>query len=259
LDDYSPRVPITPKQSAALDAIKAIDTNAIPFLLRWMDSGQRPLEFLGRTQTNLSFLRPLTLPIMRHFEKERIRAIVGLMLLGDRAAPAAPGLAERFARGSKYEARQIGSILFRMGDAGFEIFAHAITNRNHPHRDVALNYVLFFSRFDDRNHGPAASVVLKVARDTNDPMANAATETIGMIGVVTDEVLTMLTNKLTTGDVAAKRSALKAIADLGVEAEPLLPTVESALHDPDTSVRTHAAYTYARLNREKAHNDHMSH
>src|SRR4051794_12048392 len=81
---------MTPEQSKAVRAVKAVDTNAIPFLVRWMnsDNGRGRIKFLKRAQTNFSFLRPVTARLERNVETERQRAATGFSLLRERAATA---------------------------------------------------------------------------------------------------------------------------------------------------------------------------
>ena len=198
-----------------------------------------------------SVIQRVTDPMLLHFERQIQRSLTGFRYLGTSASTAAPQLGLRFVKAkSPQDANLVANALRNLGDGGFNVFIGVITKGPNMQRGIAINCIRWMCTFLGFDAKPAIPILMKVAQNTRDPMANEATMAFGALGVDSDDVIAILTKKLTSGGKPAKHAALVALSSLGGKGRRALPAVEPLLDDPDSSIRNLAKTVVANISVE---------
>ena len=220
------------------ESVRAIGSNAVPFLLIWIQYEMEPwrralvgfsprFKFLSRRQELAEASRE------------------GFRILGWEAEPAIPELV-RLMKGTNltFATRALWS-MEAMGSAGLPVLLDVVTNR-----PAYIRYKRFypsFSRPARYDAGPVVPVLLQSLKNKDPAVAATAAmalEGIGPeIGVV--KALTNVVAEATDSDV--KLWAVHSLGRMGADSIPAVPCLTRALNDSDGDVRQEATNALRRL------------
>lgn len=222
----------------AIEAIKALGTNAVPYLLSEFErGGPKWLENLKQG----SFVRR-TLGI--RFKPKWVRrnkAISALFCLGPDAAPALPTLARYF----DDPERGVTAIALAhtTGAAGLSYLLKALSSRNPKTVDVAINYL----RASEENGKLEMSVILKLMNHDNEKARAFATSVLKYHPPMVSSNMAVLRRALSDPAPAVRRSAVCALREFPGEAWSAVPDLLRLLDDPDPSCASLASNLVAKI------------
>jgi hypothetical protein len=124
-----------PETSPAHAAVRAIGTNAIPWLVDWMGAGPRPWErFRGFVNRHLAMPRfhPGGLPPV---ERRHVAALEGFLALGELAEPALPALSNLLCRPNP--GLPLTQAIAAVGPAGIDVLTNALASGREDVRELA--------------------------------------------------------------------------------------------------------------------------
>jgi hypothetical protein len=172
----------TPAEREAAGAVRAIGTNALPCLLRWIQ-----YEPIGRAHPLLRGVRkspqvvqkklfPLLLSTRRAGQSHA--AVIGFKILGSEARPAIPELTRLLnATNSPYASQQAALALGGMGKEGLPPLIAGLGNSRNRVRHVVAN-VLGNMGYLGREAAPAVPALLNALQDTDPRVRIAATNAL---------------------------------------------------------------------------------
>jgi hypothetical protein len=124
-----------PGSNTPTAAVRAMGTNALPWLIAWMASRPRPVErlrgFVDR-RFALPRFRPGGLPPV---ERRHVAAFEGFVALGERAEPALPALSNLLYRPNPD--LQLAWAIASLGPRGIAVLTNALTGGREDVRDLA--------------------------------------------------------------------------------------------------------------------------
>lgn len=235
-----PQISIEDEENAA-EAIRAIGTNALPFLLEWTDYEPTKLdEWFGRNYNELPkwMTAPGPFQWRRRAYTLSVHANNAFIALGPIAEPAFPELRSRLDDPNFHRASLAFSSLMSIGPAAIPIAIKVISNPGtniYRYRD-SLSYLPALGTDDVVAVMPA---VLKNLQHTNTDIAVATAQSLGYLMNYRFEGITSeLTSGLSDPRVQVRRAILTAIMLHGDKS--ILPALTNALTDPDAQIRTSA-------------------
>ena len=179
-------------------------------------------------------------------EKERLNAAYRLGRVG---ADAVPALKQMLHSTSAAIREYAGYALSLTGAPAVPTFIDALQATDDSVRASAA--------FAMADMGKAAQealpALMRAAQDPNDLVRRHATEGLGLIGQLVSEdmdvseVVHVLTTGLSDGHFPVRDNAARALAKLGVLAEPAIPALITQLEDEDRYVRFHAAVALKQI------------
>ncbi|MEY4388153.1 MAG: hypothetical protein RLY20_3436 [Verrucomicrobiota bacterium] len=185
-------------------AVRAMGTNAIPYLLRW----------LADTDSN-----------------HNLHAPNGFAILGETAAPAIPQLEQLLLGTNELAATLAASALGRIGRPAAPVLIGALTNANYRiSTDAAL-------RLQDlgTNALPAIPILLKQLESPRAKIRARATDTLGSMELEPATVVPALTRRLYDSSDPVRHLAVSALAEFGPAAKSAAPDLMMLLPAPNYS------------------------
>lgn len=235
---WSSMPPQKEKHVIALKAIRAVGTNAIPFLLRDLEATNS--AFSIEKKRVLDAIYKLT-----HFngagrfqsvspaEIKRWQAAVALESLGDEVAEIIPILESVLARpdGSSGCAKEAAFILANMGPRGVSVVTNAAVGSNEwagicafwsigQHPSLATNLVPF---------------LLQTATHTNQFYSYGSVWALGIAHTDPGRVVPLLTSLLQDSNSNIRSFAAKALGEFGAAAQMAVPALKELTTDSTTS------------------------
>jgi len=220
----------------AVDALQAIGTNALPFLIKGIAHPEAPLP--GPPDTNWSTAHP-TFPL----ELLTVRAFKAL---GDQASPLIPELTRLGRDPSPIVADSALNALALMGTNGFPPLFAAIHNRNHPYRARAT-FLLGSAHFLGSNAQPAVVELVSVLKDTDPDACMAAAHALGELKVGAEIAVPALALSLTSTNVGVRVFSAGSLMWFDERAQGALPALTNLLTDPEFDVRREATNTISSI------------
>lgn len=221
-------------------AVRAIGTNALPFLLDWIryePSPSKPQEFVTR------LLRKLHLPVRRNpAEAQAERAVAGFAMLGTIASPAIPELSRLAGATNGNEApRGAALALLGIGPSAMPALEAVIRNTNAVARCEAVEYL----NYGVRKLGNAAYPILIECLDDPDPnVALVAADALAEVGAEPANVCLKITRHFHHPDWRHRVRALLVMSRYRGQAREqmrtIVPDLVGALADTNSLVRERA-------------------
>lgn len=223
-------------------AIDAIGTNGIPFLLKWMQY-EPP-----KPNTGLSILRLLPWAKARQEKRERLAdgSDSALWQLGTNAASAAPTLVSLLhdTNAPATAARAI-RVLANIGNSGFAPLVSAIQDPHYPLRVYALN-VFGVPRHFGSNAIPVLIQCLNDTNNTDIPLL--ASLALGKNQSAPELSITALEHcVITASDPYIRAGAMKSLSYYNELAKSALPVLTNGLTDADPRVREAATNAISQI------------
>jgi len=218
----------------AAEAIRQIDTNAVPYLLAWIRELDPAWKTnLGGTLENLN--QGLVPGWLRSGDPLCYYAGQACRVLGPTASSAIPELTRLANDDTNAQDRRVIAIeaLAHLGQGGFPPLLSLLTNQD---RDIAIRAALYI-RYQGRNAGPAIPLLLQCLADSRDEqMAEIAAETLGKLALDANRVVPALSNALHHPGADTRRRTVNALARFRDDAR-IAPAIAMALSDADGGVR----------------------
>ena len=213
---------------AAPEALRQIGTNALPFLLKWIQPRQTPTG-LERLLQRLPDSLQERFPINRLVGREAMRAqeaAAGFGVLGPLARPAIPDLERLATSGASYAQ----FALYQLGADGLSALLDGLAEAGRPNRANLVR--LIGQRSVWPNPGRALPVLITCLEDGDPQVAAESARALGRLGVAEGLALPALITTLDHTNRLVRDSAARAIADFGPLARPALPALIRGLKDP---------------------------
>ena len=250
---------LEPERQEAIAALHSIGTNALPFLLKWIQwDPQTPLW-----RTNLANqLRPsnpsdnldAVLVRLEHSKRERLAAgtEIAFQVLGTQAVSAIPRLTRLMdGPAPPYAADTATMALGAIGTNSLPTLLAVIHNPKHPRRLMAFSAIAFMRNRCGPSVDAAVPHLVECLSDTNDPQVPLwAAGALGQFDSASPLTLTALTNCLTSSNTNLRFRSADALGRIGGPAVPALPALTNALSDPDATVSSAASNAIFQITSE---------
>lgn len=224
--------------TAAVTAVRAIGTNAVPYLIEWVLEGRSNGRKLYRVVNKL--LRDTLGFRDKHVEDPaQLRFMIarlGFETLGSTASNAIPSLAALLDRPEDGEG--VAFMLTCIGPASLPAFMQALTNGSPTARCNAVSWVGGLGT----NARPALPILLDCMKnETNRLTRLRAMLTLGQMRIEPGTVVPAFTNALEDSDPSVRVLAADGLRQFGPAARMATDALTRALADPDPQVRQEAA------------------
>ena len=191
-----------PAERQAEEAIRAIGTNALPYLTKWIASDDP---------------EPAT------------QAKEGFKILGPVAAPAVPALTGLLTSTNELVAGMAASALASVGAPAVPAMLAALTNRSYK---ISLNAILALPELGT-NALPAIPILRRELEHPNHVYRERAADALGNLRLEPDLVVPALTNLLQDPSPAARNLAIGSLGRFGPAARSAVPVIRPFLEYPD--------------------------
>jgi len=228
---------------AAFVAFGQMGTNAIPALLKVIQSGGPPIQKMilkfNRRQSlvHLPFGRP---------QDQTSAAFMALYAMGTNATPALPVLTDLLLHRNApiYSAVALAGI----GSEAIPVLLTALTNQNHRIRDpTALGLGWARSDFD-----VVVPALIARLRDGDSNVHFNAVVSLGQLHARPELVVPALMNDFSSPDTLLRRLILSSLGQFGGKAKQSVPMIIGALKDSDGEVRESAGSALEQIDPEAA-------
>jgi len=226
---------------AAYVAFRGLGTNAIPALLKTLQSGDRPFQKLilelNRVQSLVHFPVRDTWP-------QSLAASIALYAMGANATPAIPALTNLLFHSSTVLLSALSAVpLAGMGSEGLAPLIEALTNQNASIRESAATG-LSYERSDLNIVVPALIARLS---DKNRLVHRTAVEVLGRLHAEPGLAVPALMKDFPGNDPLLRGMVLEALGRFETNASVAVPMLLEALSDNDQYVSNKAASALQRI------------
>lgn len=237
----------TPEQDAAALAIRAIGTNALPYLLKWIDHQPGKLNLYLQAKIKMLpawlFRRPLNW-FLKSPDERRSHAIIAFEALGPMAAPAVPELNRLACRtNGPGPNRRVLRALGCIGAPAMPAVLDFVTNS--PFSMATSAFVPF-----DRLGTNALPLITFFANQLGSSNLNSAilsANYLGIMRIAPEQTVPALISSLADPRPITKMSAALALRQFGPDAQSALPALSNLVHDSDSQVRDGARQAIAAI------------
>ena len=239
IKDSGPRRNPDPSQARAVEAVRHIGTNALPWLIKWINA-KEPRDWqiqLTRAGRLPRWIRLKLLPSLFGFNSyyaHRRAALDGFLILGPQAAPAVPELLQII--GSTNGSPATGA-LDSIGIAGLPGALNVLTNRANSIR-VRVTAGAWISSVDPRAENDAiAPLMAQCLRDNIPELAPIAARALARRRLEPELTIPIFLTWLTNSNPDTRWGAAYGLRQYGERATSAVPALVIALKDPHPVVR----------------------
>ena len=206
------------EENQAVQALKAIGSNAIPYLVKWIaDPSASDGHYLGAADSFAVF--------------------------GAAGSPAIPELARLLESTNQLSATLAGTALGHIGKPSLPALMHALTNRMFRiGTQAALTLVELGT-----NARPAVPILLRQLEHPNHFVRERAADTLGKLSLEPEAVVPALAKLLNDNSPAARFLALQGLAEFGANARSAVPAISNLFANPDPRVRSGATNALRKI------------
>lgn len=222
-------------------AVSHIGTNALPFLIAWLN---HPESALHRTVRKLADKQSVVDLRLVDPRVVRIRAIRGLAILGPAARPAIPSLAAQL--NDPVLSEHAVYALSGMGPEGVQVLVDKFSSVG-PISRMQIGMTLVSPTAVYRGEGhidtnpiPIDIVVDGLVRVAQDPMShlrNPAIQRLGALGPAASNAVPALISVLNEQNPMARDMAIRALGQIKSRPELTVPALTNLLNDPFPDTR----------------------
>jgi HEAT repeat protein len=199
---YEKATPESPNEKRAKEAVRAIGTNAPPYLAQMLTNDDLNIQWA---------------------------AVNAFEILGPLGAPAIPRLNELLTGTNQLLGTLAGTSLGHIGAPALPVLLAGLTNRHYRVvTDAALAIVELGT-----NASPAIPIFLRDLQSPNHFVRERAADALGNLQLEPDLVVPALTNLLTDASHAARFLAMKGLGQFGPAARSAVPAIRPLLTDLD--------------------------
>jgi len=247
IKESAPRKSPDPETTRAIDAVRHIGTNGLPWLLKWISMTEPPAWKINLTTANTrlpQWLRLRVLPRLlglNSYNYHRRLALDGFLILGPDAAPAVPELL-RIVAESRNGVSPASGVLEGFGTATVLPYAlSALTNRA-ASIELRVAAAMWVNRAAPNLEAETAtSVLIQCVREKNPNFAQVAAVTLAFRGAEPGLVIPYLTNCLSDPKSYIRANSASALRGYHQNGSNAVPALVKALSDTDLFVRESAA------------------
>ena len=234
----------------AAEAVRHIGTNALPFLLSWVQHEPSPLS-------KLTYKLPLRIQQSRvvgwlFSDREDLlsrKVEAGFSVLGPEADGVIPELSRILKNSqSAFAVNQAAHALKFLGKDGLSVLVSVVSDRSQP--EFKLIYVCSAIRYMDYLGPDGASAIpalVKCLGHTNRMVGYCAAQALGNFAQNPGIAVPALTNAAQSSDFYLRRFATRAIGQFGEDALVAVPVLQQRLNDSDQRVRSEAKTALQRV------------
>jgi hypothetical protein len=243
IKESAPQRSPDPQTTKAIEAVRHIGTNGLPWLIKWI-SAKEPQDWQLKLTTARRLPRWVRLQLLpslfglNSYYAHRRTALDGFLILGPDAAPAVPELLRIVA---STNASPAYGALESIGIAGIPAALTVLTN---PAYSVRCRFLAFFwiCRIDpkaDRRYMLDRTVPLmaRCLREKNPDFSPFAAEALAARHIEPGLVVPFYLNRLTNSDPDSRCGTARGLSHYGGNATSAVPALVIALKDTDPLVR----------------------
>lgn len=226
----------------AYAAVKEIGTNALPILVA--DLHWKPPAWNRMVIGAVSPWPSASRRVQRFFweSDRRLRAHLGIFILGADAAPAVPELVRSLVDPEASEPQ-----IFALGAIGQPAWAQLMVTLTTRTNSMGVRIAAIYALGEmGTNASDSINVLIDCLRETPGIDAWAAWALV-RVAVDPETVIPALTNALQSPTVALRRAAANSLYELGGGAESAAPALRAVLRDVDEDVRKSATNALAEM------------
>jgi HEAT repeats len=247
IKDSAPKRSPDPETTRAVEAVRHIGTNGLPWLLKWISATEPPAwkVKLNTASARLpQWIRLRVLPRLlglNSYNYYRRLALDGFLILGPDAAPAVPQLLRIVAKSPKGASPASGVL------DGFEratVLPHALSALTNRDNSIELRAAaaMWLSRAAPNLESETVTSVMKqCVRENNPNFAQAAAVTLASRGLEPALVIPYLTNCLSNPNLDIRAGSAFALRGYHQDGSTAVPALVKALSDTDFFMRQLAA------------------
>ncbi len=220
------------------NAIHAIGSNAVPFLVRW-ESYERPWVWEAvQSVSGCRFDRPQ--------QELAIASVDTFEILGSRGASAIPQLSQLMKSTNSSVAFHANYSMAAIGKEGVPALLDVVTNRHAYIPDRSFVPFIGGSHWGADGIGLVVPILVQSLKDKDTAVAVTAAAALRVIGPLPG-VVKALTNAVEAADADLRQTAVYALGAFGADSIPATPCLVRALRDPEIRVRQEATNSLATL------------
>jgi HEAT repeat protein len=250
--EYRPTETVTNKE--AIEAIRAMGTNCLPWLLARLTRHEEPGQFrawldgLARKVEHSVGQIPWETHQRQHTRRET-QAIAAFSMLGELAAPAVPQLWSGL-QGHDNRLAQFASAnaLGALGDSGVSVLLSAVTNADARVRQYAVSGLGSAAS----RHDVAVAALFIAATDSERRVRQFVSLALVQFTNHSSSVVPVFTNLMADSDKVVRHSAMIGLRMYGGDRTLAIPALEVAASDPDARVSNSAKEILDQLRLQSA-------
>jgi HEAT repeat protein len=241
---------------AAPDAFKAMGTNAVPFLIKVLETEPSSLgRFADKETAKYSTSHPKLsdainkyLPSAYRAEDRCETAAFLLSELGTNAEAAIPALFRLYTSTNLNWklASAVGGALASMGEKGVVLVPHYISWLTNSDPEIQQTGAAFLASVGPKARRAIPELV-KASESTNHRLSVVAAGALWSIDRQTNIALRIYTQELQSTNMEHRRSALYSLRQMGLAAMDVGPLIQPFLRDSDDAIRNEAEKTLAEI------------
>jgi hypothetical protein len=224
----------------AEDAVCKIGTNAVPFLLHWVNYNLPEWRQKGAWAAEKMPWPRISVFLQRQIlgggELRAEWGLAGFRILGPVASGAITELSRQVNMGSEGGKRSAMALAW-VGGEGIVALVGVLTNSQARDRDNVLQVVRAFAPGAGTNAATAVPILIECLQSSNPGMANMAAEVLGLLVADPDRSVPALTNALIHGADFVRPMAACSLGEFRSRARSAVPALTVALEDRDVHVR----------------------
>jgi len=233
----------------AFDAVRAMGTNCLPWLLARLAPREKPgrfrewLDELALKVEESGGQVPWERSANQH-TRQVSRAIAAFFVLGQVAAPAVPQLRDGLlGRDGHLERLASANALGVLGDSGVSVLLNAVTSTDAR----ARQYAVCGLGPSTTNCEMSLAALCKAAADSERRVRQFASLSLAQFTNHSSIVVPALTNLMADSDKLVRHSAMFSLKMYKGDLTAAIPALELAVSDPDTRMSNHAKETLEKL------------
>lgn len=233
----------------AFDAVRAMGTNCLPWLLARLAPGEKSgrfrewLDELALKVEESGWQVPWEMSADQH-TRQVTRAIAAFSVLGEVAAPAVPQLRDGLlGRDGRLEQLASANALDVLGDSGVSVLLNAVTSTDARVRQIAVCGL--GSSAPNRDMSLAA--LCRAAEDSEWRVRLSVSLSLAQFTNHSSIVVPALTNLMADAVRHVRYSAVVVLGMYKGDITAAIPALELAVSDPDTRMSNHAKETLEKL------------
>ena len=230
------------------DAVRHIGTNALPFLVRWIQEYEMFPPWKVRLRNYAANLGSpggeILMETIAKRELRAVRAFSAFELLGEAAAPAIPDLVRVANQGNSGSSPAATAALVHLGKDALPPLLALMTDSTFPFRNEAMMSVGRMHYLGTNAH-PAVVLLIQSLSDPH--LATSAAKVLGNLRLESDITVPALVECTHSPQKLLRMCAANSLGKFGASARPAVPHITKLLVDTDDSVRMAATNTLALI------------
>ena len=236
-------LPDPEQQALRTAAVSQIGTNALPYLLRWIQCDSSPWRNDLAARAERVSTRVAGMIEDRRSDRAN-RATWFFYELGPKASPALPELARLLKSSDRRVVQRAIMAVDATGIAGVPLLLDVLTNRQaYVEQDLWPGIM----RGLGTNAARVVPVLIDCLKSGESELAWRSAVVLGGMGTETNRVVHALAESTQDTNGRVRYCAVYALRNFSEEARPALPALLRALEDPDESVRDAATGTVSQV------------